>query len=242
MYCYSRSSSLFLLSFIILLHNVIAADPLYNICSISGNYTAGDTFSSNLDQLMFILATKGPPTGFALGTVGVSLNRVNGLALCRGDVKASSCGTCIRNAGTEIRELCPLKKSSIIWFDNCLLRYSSLEFFGEIDNSNKFYMWNVQNVSDAVAFNDKVTGLLSKLAKEAYVAPSLFATGEKAIGELGKLYGLVQCTRDLSGGDCKKCLDTAISELPSCCDGKRGGRVVGGSCNFRYELYPFYDV
>ncbi|KAK8594927.1 hypothetical protein V6N13_015838 [Hibiscus sabdariffa] len=56
-----------------------------------------------------------------------------------------------------------------------------------------------------------------------------------------KLYGLTQCTRDLSASDCKKCLDGIIGELPSCCDGKQGGRVVGGSCNFRYEIYPFLN-
>ncbi|RVW19693.1 Cysteine-rich repeat secretory protein 38 [Vitis vinifera] len=37
-------------------------------------------------------------------------------------------------------------------------------------------------------------------------------------------------------------LFATVSELPSCCDGKRGGRVVGGSCNVRYELYPFVNA
>ncbi|KAH7662225.1 Gnk2-homologous domain-containing protein [Dioscorea alata] len=245
MHSYMRSSSsLLLFSFIILVHNAIASDSLFNFCS-NTNYTAGDAFSSNLDQLFFMLATKGQPTGFALGTVGYGQNKVNGLTLCRGDVKPAACGTCIRNSATQLRDLCPLKKSAIVWFDNCLLRYSDLEFFGQIDNSDTFYMWNVQNVSDYSTFNNKVNKLLNEITLEAYVKPSLFATGEKEIkigGTEEKLYGLVQCTRDLSGEDCKKCLDGAISQLPSCCDGKRGGRVVGGSCNFRYELYSFYDV
>ncbi|KAI3868641.1 hypothetical protein MKX03_013151 [Papaver bracteatum] len=71
----------------------------------------------------------------------------------------------------------------------------------------------------------------------------LFATGEMALRGYSdeKLYGLVQCSRDLSSSDCKKCLDDAVSHLPNCCDGKRGGRVIGGSCNIRYELYTLFS-
>ncbi|KAJ6419174.1 hypothetical protein OIU84_029313 [Salix udensis] len=72
--------------------------------------------------------------------------------------------------------------------------------------------------------------------------PKLYATGEMELGESTKLYGLVQCSRDLSSAVCKKCIDGIIGELPSCCDGKEGGRVVSGSCNFRYEIYPFVNA
>ena len=58
----------------------------------------------------------------------------------------------------------------------------------------------------------------------------MYAVGELELEESKKLYGLTQCSRDLSSSDYKKCLDDSVSELPSCCDGK-GGRVVGGSCN-----------
>ena len=114
-----------------------------------------------------------------------------------------------------------------------------LELFGQIDNTNKFYMWNLQNVSDPAEFNYKTKDLLTQLANEASVSPKSYATGELKLGESKKLYGLTQCTRDLSSADCKKCLNDAISELPTCCDEKEGVRVVGGSCNFGYEIYPF---
>ncbi|CAJ2666812.1 unnamed protein product [Trifolium pratense] len=67
-----------------------------------------------------------------------------------------------------------------------------------------------------------------------------FATREANISTYQPLYCLAQCTPDLSPNDCRTCLSTAIGNLPLCCNGKQGGRVLFPSCNVRYELYPFY--
>ncbi|KAL7218996.1 hypothetical protein ACSBR2_012128 [Camellia fascicularis] len=146
----------------------------------------------------------------------------NGLSLCRGDVNSTDCAACVAEASGEIRKRCPYNKGSVIWYDNCLVKYSNTDFFGKIDNGNRFYMWNLRNVSNPLPFNQKTEDLLSQLSQQAYVAPKMYAAGESELGYSEKLYGLVQCTRDLSSVDCKKCLDGIISELPSCCDGKEG--------------------
>ncbi|GMP54220.1 hypothetical protein CsSME_00019451 [Camellia sinensis var. sinensis] len=220
------TSSLYLLSFTLLVQIVIGVDPLFHFCSSPENFTANSPYESNLNKLMSYLYLKTPPTGFGVGSVGQYQDTANGLSLCRGD----------------IRKRCPYNKGSVIWYDNCLVKYSNTDFFGKIDNGNRFYMWNLRNVSNPLSFNQKTKDLLSQLSQQAYVAPKMYATGESELGYSEKLYGLVQCTRDLSSVDCKKCLDGIISELPSCCDGKEGGRVVGGSCNFRYEIYPFVNA
>ncbi|XP_027062640.1 cysteine-rich receptor-like protein kinase 10 isoform X1 [Coffea arabica] len=63
----------------------------------------------------------------------------------------------------------------------------------------------------------------------------------------GRLYTLVQCTPDLSGDECKKCLNKAIGQLgvvniPITGNVTRGGRIVFPICNIRYELYRFYNT
>ncbi|KAA3479254.1 cysteine-rich repeat secretory protein 38-like [Gossypium australe] len=68
---------------------------------------------------------------------------------------------------------------------------------------------------------------------------SLYASGEIKVYGSEKIYGLTQRTRDLSSSDCKKCRDGIIDELPKCCNRLAGGRVISGSCNFRYESFPF---
>ncbi|KAF7141159.1 hypothetical protein RHSIM_Rhsim06G0157200 [Rhododendron simsii] len=202
-------SPLYLLSFSLLLQLALATNPLYHFCSSSENFIPNSPYEMNLNKLMSYLYSKTPITGFGSGSLGWSQNQAYGLTLCRGDVNMTDCLACVAEAETEIRKRCQFNKGAVI----C--------------------------VSDPSYFNEKSKELLGKLAEEAYVSSKMFATGEMQIEESKKIYGLVQCTRDLSSVDCKKCIDGAISELPSCCDGKEGGRVVGGSCKVGYEIYPF---
>ncbi|KAF7847433.1 hypothetical protein BT93_L2972 [Corymbia citriodora subsp. variegata] len=238
------SARFVLLSFCsaLLIQAALGADPLFHFCSTSENFTASSPYESNLSKLTSFLYTMTPASGFGLGSIGQYQDQVYGLALCWGDTSPSDCKACVADAGAEIRRLCPRNKGAIIWYDNCMFKYLDTDFFGQIDNTNKFYMWNLNNVSDPEVFNSKVRGLLTGLMDEAYTVPKLYATGEMGLEDKTKLYGLVQCTRDLTAAECKECLEGAMGELPSCCDGKEGGRVVGGSCNFRYEIYPFVNV
>ncbi|XP_030546379.1 cysteine-rich repeat secretory protein 38-like [Rhodamnia argentea] len=226
----------------LLLQAALSADPLFHFCSTPENFTASSPYESNLNKLTSFLYAKTPLLGFGLGSIGQYQDQVYGLSLCRGDASPSDCKACVADAGAEIRRRCPRNKGAIIWYDECMFKYLNTDFFSQIDNANKFYMWNLNNVSHPEAFNSKVRGLLTGLVEEAYTVPKLFATGKVGLEGKMNLYGLVQCTRDLSSTECKECLEGAIGELPSCCDGKEGGRVVGGSCNFRYEIYPFVNV
>jgi hypothetical protein len=236
------SFSISLLTFSLLVQNTFGAGPLFHFCSSSENFTANDPYGSNLRKLMGSLYSQTPPMGFGLGSVGQDPYKTYGLALCRGDVKATDCRNCFNEASNEIGKRCPHNKGAIIWYDNCLLKFLNKDFHGQIDSKNKFYMWNLRNVSDPTTINQRTKELFSLLTKKASGTPKLYAVGELELGKSRKLYGLAQCTRDLSGSDCFKCLDGITGELPHCCNGKEGGRVVGGSCNIRFEIYPFISA
>ncbi|KAL5567108.1 hypothetical protein UlMin_030272 [Ulmus minor] len=204
--------------------------PLYHSCFSNENFTKNSSFDANLNSLLNHLSIKVPLTGFNVSSTDKDQSQVYGLGLCRGDVLKENCKTCVIDASKELQKSCPYSKRAIVWYDNCLVKYSDEYFFGQIDNSNKFALLNVKDVENSTSFNANVKKLLSCLSYKAFTTSKY--------GKDGKLYGLAQCTRDLNGANCKKCLDVAISEIPNCCSGKRGGRVVGGSCNVRYELYP----
>ncbi|GAU17077.1 hypothetical protein TSUD_105760 [Trifolium subterraneum] len=228
--------------FVFLMQTSFGTDPLFHLCSNSSNFTAKSTYESNLKTLINSLIYKTPSTGFGIGSVGLAKyknQQVYGLALCRGDVSTLECKTCVTEATKEIKSRCPYNKGAGIWYDNCMFKYLNIDFFGKIDNTNKFSLINVQNVDNPIKFNNMTKDLLSLLAYEASMDKKMYASGELKIGESERAYGLTQCTRDLSSVDCKKCLDDAISELIP--NGKKGGRVVGGSCNIRYEIYSFLE-
>nr|XP_025679208.1 cysteine-rich receptor-like protein kinase 25 [Arachis hypogaea] len=72
-------------------------------------------------------------------------------------------------------------------------------------------------------------------SRRKYAAASVNSTGFQNI------YGVVQCTPDLSSLECDQCLEGHVSDIPACCDGKKGGRVLSPSCYIRYEVYPFFQ-
>lgn len=117
-------------------------------------------------------------------------------------------------------------------YDYCLVKYSDEKFFGKIDKKNKLYLLNVADADmDFAEFNQKINDLLGGLVDQAAASFTRYASGNKKLAESSgqsMLYGLAQCRRDLSPADCKGCLKQAISGLPGCCYGKRGGRTVGG--------------
>ncbi|KAL4201484.1 hypothetical protein AMTRI_Chr02g216340 [Amborella trichopoda] len=224
------------------LQGTISADPLSHICSpTSTNYTTHPPLDHALSSLLRTLSAKTAITGFA--TASSPDRKYHGLGLCRGDVTRYDCKVCMEDATAEIRHLCPNKEEAIVWFDYCLVHYSNKSFFGKIDEKNKIYMWNTLNVSAPHLFNRYLGELMYQFSSQASLSLSFFATGEIQLSEVGDkttIYGLAQCSYDLSSGDCKACLDEVIGELPTRCSGKQGGRVLTGSCNIRYEVYPFY--
>ncbi|CAH8359014.1 unnamed protein product [Eruca vesicaria subsp. sativa] len=224
---------------------------LYHKCfEKDGKYKPNSLYEKNLDFLISNVWKNASVKDYIYGMEGGRPNTVYILIQCRGDSYGSKCDTCRSTAYSELRKRCPMKKGAIVWFDRCLLKISPTTFLNEMDLNNKFYMYNKNKVRDPVSFNSKTKTLLTELTKKATRGGPdrdmevywLYETGDMKLDGKMKLYGMVQCTRDIKETGCKKCLNRIIGELPNCCDGKEGGRVVSASCNFRYESYPFLDT
>ncbi|KAF3777377.1 Cysteine-rich repeat secretory protein 38 [Nymphaea thermarum] len=220
-----------------------SADYLYFICSTSPSFTTNSSYQKNLNTVLFSLTSNASKNGFTTATAGQSPDQAYGLALCRGDVSPSDCASCTSDAAKEIVNHCPNGKSAIVWYDNCLLRYSGGDFFGVVDTAHEFYLWNPDYISDSTLLNSLLGSLMNNLTSTATADPSgrLYAAGHTKFNESQDLYGLVQCTRDLSSSQCANCLKDALSKIPTCSDGMQGGRVVEASCSVRYEIYRFFN-
>ncbi|KAL2349525.1 hypothetical protein Fmac_003525 [Flemingia macrophylla] len=215
---------------------------LYHNCSGS-NTTANSAYQLNTRTLLNTFSSNSSAE-FSNATEGASTtDTVRGLFMCRGDVLLELCRQCVRNATRRLLSECSLAKQGVIWYDECMVRYSNRSFFSTVDTRPRLGLLNTGNVSNQESFMKLLFRTINDTADEAAnfsVGVKKYATKQANISAFQTLYCLAQCTPDLSREDCRRCLSGVIGDLPWCCQGKQGGRVLYPSCNIRYELYPFY--
>lgn len=219
-------------------------------CSNTTTYNPNSTFQTNLNLLLSLLSLNSTKNNrFFNSTVGRHSPNVGyGLYLCRGDLTSDICQQCVSEASAEIVSN---KKDAVIWYEACMVRYANRYFFSIVDQTLVTYFTNAQNIMEQTRFQQVLNSTLDDLVTRAsngnYVNSDQplvkgFATEIARFTSAQTLYGLAQCTPDLSRFDCSHCLRMAMNFLPQCCNEKRGGRVLMANCNFRYELYPFYNI
>ncbi|XP_061376552.1 cysteine-rich receptor-like protein kinase 10 isoform X8 [Gastrolobium bilobum] len=244
----SSATHLLLLSLFALLSFASQAAPIYSysVCTNGSYYQPNTTFQANLKVLLSSLVSNATlhdgfySTNISLGNPG----QVKGLFLCRGDVTPTVCQQCVTAAAMNITRFCTNQTVSIIWYDVCMLRYSSDSTLDNVVPGINLVADDSVPDSDFTQFNDLLASTLNDITQKAVNSPSdkKFAAKEADFTSSMKLYTLAQCTPDLSTFECNKCFSSAISALPSCCSGKRGARTLLPGCNIRYELYPFYNA
>ncbi|KAE8728665.1 putative Cysteine-rich RLK 29 [Hibiscus syriacus] len=218
---------------------------LYHVCPNTSTFSLNSAYQVNRDSLLSSLSSNGSRgDGFYNTTSGRSPAMVYGLFLCRGDFSTSVCQQCVATAATDISRLCPVETTAVVWYDECLLRYSNQNIFSVLAVSPTVYMYNTQNITDQDYFNEllaaSVLVAMNSMSIQSENEPpgaKKFAANDTQISRNQTLYILQQCTPDLSGTDCRGCLQFARRNLPT---GRRGGRLLSPSCNIRYETYPFY--
>ncbi|CAN6219091.1 unnamed protein product [Urochloa humidicola] len=224
-----------------------AAQNPWQVCGSSGNYTANSAYQANIARLATALSRNASASRalFAKGSDGTVPEIAYALALCRGDSSnATACGSCVAAAFQAAQQLCAYDKDATVYYDACYLRFSNQDFLSDTaSNSNELILMNTQNVSSPVkVFDAAVRALLNATANYATAnSTRLFATGEGAFDAANPtIYGLTQCTPDMSPADCRSCLGDIFGLIPQYLSGRQGGRVLGVRCNFRYEVYSFF--
>ncbi|KAK4439299.1 Cysteine-rich receptor-like protein kinase [Sesamum alatum] len=239
-----------LLLVLINLFNGFASGQVLRSCMNNWNFTSNSTYAANLNSLLSSLSSNVNDTGFYSASMGQNADRVNAIVLCRADQTLDRCRSCVQNAAVGIVQWCPNKKEAIIWYELCMLRYSNESIYGfQTINDPQFPMYNVLNATSLEQFREDRRILMDDLRRQAANGSSLWKARagfrntsdiETIYGLNQAIYGLVQCTPDLSPQDCDDCLIRA-GGLRRCCDNARGVRMLMPSCNLRYELYPFYN-
>ncbi|KAI3964144.1 hypothetical protein MKW92_046212 [Papaver armeniacum] len=254
---FSDKLTVFILMFISYCSQIIpvqAEEPTpnylaWNFC-IDGNYTANSTYKTNLNLLLNSLSTTFennntiPQNGYRNITVGKGPDTVYGSLHCREDVSPDKCSDCVQLATEEVvnDSGCPNSKGAIMFYNGCVLRYSSKYFFSILTEEPSQELTSEASMKNPGPFLKLVSGLLDDLVIDAVTNSSrpLFATGSTNYTRHQEVYAMVQCTPDLTPSICNRCLRSAIGHLSECCSGTEGARVLYPSCTFRFEIYNFY--
>ncbi|KAK3035109.1 hypothetical protein RJ639_032611 [Escallonia herrerae] len=240
----TKSKNTTVLDMLFLMLTLASAEPHFTFCSdTTANYTPGSPFEKNLKSLLESLSSDTSlKDGFYGTSVGNGSDSLFGQALCRGDVTPKACQKCVVNASQDITEECQ-SEDAIIWYELCQIRYSYQMFFSSMVYTGKYPDSNnmEKNVSNQDHFQ-VVYSLMNELSeKAAYDASNLmFATGKVKYSQSETIFGLVQCTRDISRDNCRSCFTQALGDLEGRCKYREGGTVFSRNCNVRFEMYPFY--
>ncbi|KAL7213361.1 hypothetical protein ACSBR2_015975 [Camellia fascicularis] len=155
-------------------------------CPNTTSYTPNSTYKTNLNTLFSSLSSNSRSiNGFSNSTAGRNPPDIAyGLFLCRGDVSTAVCQDCVTSAiakiakksksqptsQTEAKEVvqrCPKSKDVIIWYDECMLRYSNESIFSKSDESTGLILRNTQNFTDQTRFREILGGVMDDIATRA---------------------------------------------------------------------------
>ncbi|KAF8035772.1 hypothetical protein BT93_C1714 [Corymbia citriodora subsp. variegata] len=237
---------IFMLSFFTLkTESIITISRHY--CSNSSTFTPKSTYEANLNLLLYFLSSRAESGyGYFNMSEGKPSNddAVYGSFLCRGDVTEDMCIECVTNAAVRIKEICPMAKVSILWFDECMLQYSDCNFFSATEKAPLLYEYDGENIKEPTELMKLLNKTMDQLIAPAAARPDKKYAYIEAYFKSRRitLYTFVQCRPDILAAHCEDCLQNATSNLLTIQTGKIGGRILLPSCFVRFETYPFYEI
>ncbi|KAL1215904.1 Cysteine-rich receptor-like protein kinase 8 [Cardamine amara subsp. amara] len=223
-----------------------AQNPYYlnGGCTNTTTYSRNSNSFKNLKTLLSSLSSRNASysTGFQNASVGQDPDRVTGFFLCRGDLSPKVCSSCVAYSVSKSLIRCPNQIEAVFYYEECILIYSHKNILSTVTYDESLIMQNTNNISSNQNQTDRFKNLVSSAMNQAAVVAAnssrKFYTISSQLSALQTLYGLLQCTPDLTRQDCLSCLQTSISGMPLY---RIGARLVYPSCNARYELYMFYN-
>ncbi|XP_013664124.2 cysteine-rich receptor-like protein kinase 10 isoform X1 [Brassica napus] len=215
---------------------------LYFVCPNTTTYSRNSTYYNNLVTLLSFLSSSNAShsTGFQNSTAGQDPARVTGLFLCRGDVSGEVCRNCVTFSVNESLRRCPTQRDVVLYYDDCMLRYSNHNILSNVRTDGGYTLSSGITIppDQQRSFRDLVLALMNQAARDAADSSRKLGARRTNFTEFQSVYGLVQCTPDLTTQDCSRCLVTSINQLHT---DNTGSRLLLPSCNSRYESYPFFN-
>ncbi|KAL6622611.1 hypothetical protein ACP70R_032490 [Stipagrostis hirtigluma subsp. patula] len=197
------------------IHNDKLMKPYWPDCSKTNNYTDDSGYKKNLDQLLAALPAK-----------------VFGLIMCFADRNETECRDCLAGAAAGITTVCPGSRSASAVYDACVLRYAAAPLPATADTGYKYY-WHHHGGPNSISLGVRNAWLplMSKLAGDVATSPALLA-GYSTPYSTEKMYGMAQCTRDLNGRECARCITEYARKMGDLFPNDTEGVLKGAAASF----------
>ncbi|CAA7018263.1 unnamed protein product [Microthlaspi erraticum] len=225
-------------SFLITLDSVSAQEICFN-----GFFKPNSTYDINRRRILSSLASNVPShSGFFNSFTGQDPNRIFIIAMCIPGTKPDACSDCIKGASEGLLQCCPNQTEAYTWPECCMVRYSNGSFSGSLLMEPSRQLTIIEDIVVNMTVFDRVFEELMLRTISAASLPSgqkYFAAEVASLPSFQTMYAMMQCTPDVSSGDCEFCLKRTVGEYVSCCRSKRGGAVIRPSCFFRWDLYAY---
>ncbi|CAH8321665.1 unnamed protein product [Eruca vesicaria subsp. sativa] len=221
---------------------------MHTFCDkLSINFTQTSQYNSNRETLLSSLRDRSSLGTYYNATVGLSPDTVHGMFLCRGDITKQSCSNCVNTATLEItKNNCTNIKDAIVYYEECMVRYSSVSFFGLVENGPWSSRFSVSSFPDSLfnpfqrTLSDKVEQLIILATSQSSLSSltPYYVRDRNRVNEYDGSYTLdtmVQCSPDLDPANCSVCLRLAVQGVSSCCNNARIAQFYIPKCFLRYD-------
>ncbi|CAA7054329.1 unnamed protein product [Microthlaspi erraticum] len=221
---------------------------------VGDRFLSNSSYRENRDTLFSSLSSK---VFTNRGFYNASLGRAHALALCRRGFERQACINCIEKAIREIKRSCPDQVESFNWDGDdadqvsCLVRTTDRPTFRILDLDP---LTNDPNPVDLDSSTKNITlfrqewettvnrTLEAATAENPASVLKYFGAVNAEFMEFPNVYMMMQCTPDITSGECKECLGECVKYFRDFSWGKNGGSVCRPSCVFRWDLFRFYGA
>lgn len=199
-------------------------DFIYYSC---GSDAGDSTYMTNLNNVLDSISSNFVTSRFYNFSSGQNLKIAHGIGLCEGDLESDTCRSCLANSAMKLRQLCSDRKEAVGWYEKCMLRYSNNSIIHIPENKPDYCLRSaVANSGDHSQFNSAVKDHMAILREQAARSSSKFANDSMSFADNVKIYGMVQCTPDLTVQQCNECLDNVLGVVSRCLQGNFSGKAA----------------
>ncbi|WZY84971.1 hypothetical protein YC2023_031355 [Brassica napus] len=228
--------------------SLFSMDVSAQTCVHNGkNFIPNSTYDANRRLILSSLPSNAAAQdGFYSGSIGQEPSRVYAAGMCIPGAEANDCSACIKGASDWLVQDCTNQTDAYYWALDptlCLVRYSNNSFSGSAgywEIVPQYLVMNTANInSNLTEFKKIWERLIHSIIAAASAPKSRYKADVAALTPFQNIYALMQCTPDVSSGDCDNCLRQSVIDYQSCCGEKTGGYVMRPICFFRWQLFTF---